>query len=942
MTAESTSGVESLSFSLSVARQIDQECDRFEAEFRAGRAPRIESSLEAWTGDGAARTALFQALLELELELRRERGEQPAAHEYTERFAGHSRLIADAFAEAPTQSTIDDGDPESKPRPDPSSTEPEPTSDLASQAPTGTWVSVEDAPRAGGRFRVVRYYRGGGLGDIYLADDLELDRQVALKEIKPTLADMPEKRARFVFEAEVNGGLEHPSIVPVYGRGQYDNGRPYYAMRLIRGDTLQEAILRFHAADTKDRHRDPGERALALRELLGRFLDICDAIGYAHHRGILHRDLKPGNVLLGRFGETLVGDWGLARLIDCATTTAPAPAPAPAEPEPPLRPASAGDKGQTLSGRSVGTIGFMSPEQAEGRLDQLGPASDVYSLGAILYMLLTGRPSIRPGTRYVLAIAEIVNGAFPGLRAVNPRVDPALEAVCLKAMNTAPADRYSAPHALADEIKHWLADEPVAAYPEPWHRRLTRWARRHRAWVTAAAAALLLTALVASAAAVIVDRAYRAEQKARRQSEIAFNTIRRGAIETYQVATNNPASLINDESVRERLARYAAEAYDGLLRSGQGDRKMRLEAARADHQTASLRRLLGRYFEAKTSDDRALARFRDLVAEAPGDRESRDALSLCLGDLGALLRTMGRADQALTVLGEALDRARSLRAEAPDDLRYMRTEATALISLAATEIDVGHYDAAQRSSEQAYQLWSWLAASPRAKLLIDELSAIRSQLLLGTALRGRNDPSGARKAYEQALAAAEERANKYSKNSDTLAQLAAVRSNLGDLLLDTEPPRAEALFLGSVEHLKDVVRNRPLVPAFRLSLAVAYKGLSSAQLAAGHLESVDSPCAEAHTLLAALLKERDIPDYRCCLAQTLATQARIARAQGNHVKARDLYTQAIREHERALAVNRQSAADIKHQQRCREERQALEDRPNAQPPAAIQTPQTRR
>src|SRR5262249_28164117 len=127
-------------------------------------------------------------------------------------------------------------------------------------------------------------------------------------------ADHPESRARFLLEAEVTGALEHPGIVPVYGLGTYPDGRPYYAMRFIRGDSLQDAIRRFHHAD-KDVNRDRGQRALELRQLLGRFVDVCNAMAYAHSRGVLHRDLKPGNIMLGQYGETLVVDWGLAKTL---------------------------------------------------------------------------------------------------------------------------------------------------------------------------------------------------------------------------------------------------------------------------------------------------------------------------------------------------------------------------------------------------------------------------------------------------------------------------------------------------------------------------------------------------------------------------------------------------------------------------------------------------
>src|SRR5262249_44852945 len=158
--------------------------------------------------------------------------------------------------------------------------------------------------------------------------------------------------SRFLVEAEITGGLEHPGIVPVYGLGHHPDGRPYYAMRFVRGDSLKDAIERFHRGEGAG--HDPGERALGLQKLLRRFLDVSDALEYAHSRGVLHRDLKPGNVMLGRYGETLVVDWGLAKATGRPESSGEAT----------LRPASASGSSETIPGQVLGTPQFMSPEQA--------------------------------------------------------------------------------------------------------------------------------------------------------------------------------------------------------------------------------------------------------------------------------------------------------------------------------------------------------------------------------------------------------------------------------------------------------------------------------------------------------------------------------------------------------------------------------------------------
>jgi eukaryotic-like serine/threonine-protein kinase len=171
--------------------------------------------------------------------------------------------------------------------------------------------SYKPVASAAARFRYLRPHAKGGLGEVCVAYDSEVNREVALKVIQAKFADDPDSQARFLLEAEVAGGLEHPGIVPVYGLGKYQDGRPFYAMRFIRGERLQQAIERFHRSS--DTEEDPRERAIEFRKLLRRFIDVCNAIDYAHSRGVLNRDIKPNNIMLGGHGETLVVDWGLAK-----------------------------------------------------------------------------------------------------------------------------------------------------------------------------------------------------------------------------------------------------------------------------------------------------------------------------------------------------------------------------------------------------------------------------------------------------------------------------------------------------------------------------------------------------------------------------------------------------------------------------------------------------
>jgi serine/threonine protein kinase len=163
------------------------------------------------------------------------------------------------------------------------------------------------------RYEILRLHAKGGIGEVFVALDKELHREVALKKIRPQDEGDTACLGRFVQEAEITGGLEHPGIVPVYGLGEYSDGRPCYAMPFIQGQTLADAIRKFHSADS----------SVTLRSLLGRFVAVCNAVAYAHNRGVLHRDLKPANIMLGKYGETLVLDWGLAKPVGHEATTPP-------------------------------------------------------------------------------------------------------------------------------------------------------------------------------------------------------------------------------------------------------------------------------------------------------------------------------------------------------------------------------------------------------------------------------------------------------------------------------------------------------------------------------------------------------------------------------------------------------------------------------------------
>ena len=271
------------------------------------------------------------------------------------------------------------------------------------------------------RYTFIRLHATGGIGRIWLVRDNHLGREIALKELRPEQADNSALWARFMSEAQITGQLEHPGIVPVYELGcRPDNHQPFYTMRFVRGLTLSEAGRSFHERRTAGR-----VDTLEWLNLVDAFVTVCNTVAYAHSRGVLHRDLKGQNVMLGGFGEVEVLDWGLAKLIDGP------------DDESHLSPlgldqARSAACRNTQHGQMLGTPSYMAPEQAKGNLEQIDGRTDVYGLGAILYEILTGKPPFSDGdTLEVLRCVKEEDPVPP--RSVWADVPPALESACLRA-----------------------------------------------------------------------------------------------------------------------------------------------------------------------------------------------------------------------------------------------------------------------------------------------------------------------------------------------------------------------------------------------------------------------------------------------------------------------------------------------------------------------------
>jgi tetratricopeptide (TPR) repeat protein len=470
----------------------------------------------------------------------------------------------------------------------------------------------EKQPRRFGDYELLEEIARGGMGVVYKARQVSLNRTVAVKMILAgQLAGAPEV-LRFRGEAEAAAHLNHPNIVAIHEIGQYD-GQHYFSMDYVEGQNLAEFV---------------GQKPLPPKQAAKYLKTIAEAIQYAHEGGILHRDLKPSNILIDQSGQPRITDFGLAKRMK-------------------------GDSDLTISGQVLGSPNFMPPEQAAGKRGQVGPQSDIYALGAILYYLLTARPPFA-GESMTETLQLVVTTEPASPRLLNPTVPRDLETICLKCLSKEPERRYKSAQELADEVDRFLKGEPVHARPVGATGKAWRWCRRNPVVASFAAATLLLLLAVAVGSPIAAFRINRERTQARKQ-----------ALKSQQVATFLKEMLagVGPAVARGRDTKLLREVLD------QTAERVGKELTNQPEVEADLRATLGRVYSDLGDFTNALAmhqRALDIRKRVHNDEHPDVASSL--NDFAEVLQLQGRLDEAEAIHRDALAMRRRLRGPSHTDV----------------------------------------------------------------------------------------------------------------------------------------------------------------------------------------------------------------------------------------------------------------------------------
>ena len=751
--------------------------------------------------------------------------------------------------------------------------------------------SIPGMPQHVGDFEILGVLGRGGMGVVYKAKQKQLKRIVALKMILGGVHASDEDLRRFRQEAEASARLQHPNIVQIHEVGEMD-GKPYFSLEFVDGGSLSGKMAN---------EPQPAFPAAQLIEILAR------AMHYAHQRGIVHRDLKPANILLANapldgsstapvtaFGIPKITDFGLAKRMDV-------------------------DLGQTQSGAILGTPSYMAPEQAGGRIREIGPCTDIYALGAILYDLLTGRPPFKANTLAdTLQQVQMVEPVSPGR--LQPQVPRDLATICLKCLNKEPKKRYETSLALAEDLGRFLAGEPIQARPASLLERSIKWSKRRP---TAAAligvSVLSFVALGAggwySAASLYYKNLEISEknQKILEANDLANNERVRaednlesalGALDGVMTELSvNLDEVPQMEKPRLKILNNALLLFGHLHTEDKKTPNARFKSARAKERLGEVEMLLDKLTPAETAYKDAEAEFLELVALSPKHPEYRAELARTCHDEGLLFRKKGLQSEAADAFRESIRQRDELVKEFPEDPIYLKDLAqstywlgTCLVRIKGKQVEAEKmYEAAIGMQKKLLTLKSDRrdASDLRRDFERDQARMLNNLGLL-QGVTGRK--AEAIKTFNLAGGIQKRLAAEFPEIPTIRREQARSLHNLAFQQWDTQGQRvtAEETFGKAIDLLEVLVREFPSVPAYRDELASFYRTRGGLFEDADRMSVAEQAYRKALDIHLELVKDfPKLPEYRLKLSDDYRSVGRLYWEDHHSLTCEELFAKAL-------------------------------------------------
>ena len=690
----------------------------------------------------------------------------------------------------------------------------------------------------------------GGMGVVYKARQPGANRIVALKMVLNAAHAGPESLMRFKIEAESIALLQHPNIVQLYDVGEED-GCPFFSLEFVEGESLAKKI---------ENMPQPAEVSARMVQ------HLADAMYTAHQRGIIHRDLKPANVLLTKDGVPKITDFGLAKRFENK------------------------DDGQTRTGAIMGTPSYMAPEQAEGRTKDTGPPADIYSLGAILYDMVTGRPPFR-GSTLMETLQQVKTLEPVAPKRLQPSLPHDLQTICLKTLEKDPAKRYATAGALAEDLRRFLSGEPILARPTAWYERSWKWIKRKPAVASLVGVCILAVVTFLAIGGFWLDSERRnaealaaaettraTQEKAAREKEESLRKIADRNFKRAKAAVDEMLSAVGQdrlrnipqmEPVRRELLTKAKAFYDEFMQEQNSDPNIRLEAALAQQRVADILEKLGDSATAIKAYESALGLLQKLEQEFPERTDVKKSYANTANNYGNLLQSLKRYSDAEQNYRLALNLREFLRAKDPQNVELSLEVAKSHNNWAQVLRIQGNGKGAELEFQAARMI---LEGLPPQTVSQAELG--RTLNNLGTLQKSLNNTSAAEATLGLANTVLRDLVAKVADDPGPRQDLAQNFFLQARLFRDTDAKRAEADYHQAIELQDTLAKNFLYTPAYKQELADSYSDLAILLQSAGRQKEADEAYEHALDSQRRIVKDfAHLPDYRFNLGVSLNNRA---------------------------------------------------------------------